>query len=909
MRRAKGRSRGFTLIAALLVLALLSAIAVSLLFMVHGAGQVGSNDLETNRAYYGAESGMELLTANLAALYQQSQSPTSAQITALANNPPDNTMISSMNYQESITWTPDANGNPAATTSVISSGNNAGLIAEIIPLTLKVAATRPGGASVNMTRGVEVALIPVFQFGVFSDSDLSYFAGPPFAFQGRVHTNGNLFLAANSGPLVLGAKTTAVGQIIRDRLANNYSSGGAYQGNVFVPFSDHNCDPPTAPGTGGCLSFDIPLASWSGGIPPAGGQTALATWRNTSRTTFNGMIGNADSLSVQPLQLPFVQGANGSAQQIQIIRKAPVGEVATSATGSSREFNKANIRILLASTEADLVPDRPALAGVGNPDNINLDANCVGGRTENVPNVVGGGGNTPWAMAENLATQAQASPVGYGAQYEPTWVGPPVGPVIPGACVPAAGAATWPLVDGWLRVEYKNPAGNWVGITRTWLQLGFARGSTIPTAPGTNSVHPSAILVFQKQAFDRNLSGLPVTAADGPQNFTGALSQFSWHPINFFDPREGFPRDSVTGTGLAGTQCYVNGIMNAVEIDVGNLNRWLQANPGLIDYSGQNGYLLFYSDRRGMLADPNVAPAVTTGEYGFEDVINAGSATGTPDNALEPNGPTGFSPEDVDENRLLDRWGASNVGSGLKALVPAINTVNNPYQGVDCLNGGRQNIVTGARHVLRLVDGGLGNVPVRPDNNLGGFTVAAENPVYVMGDYNSNAGDPWWANPVPATADINHSAAAVIADSVTLLSNSWSDIVGMQNPANLGGRPASTTYYRLAIAGGKNMNFPQPAAGNGIGADFGTDGGVHNFLRYIENWGNGSTLSYRGSLVSLYYSQYATGTFKCCTLVYSPPNRNYYFDTAFLDPSKLPPGTPMLQDVVNLTYWQDFKPY
>ena len=55
------------------------------------------------------------------------------------------------------------------------------------------------------------------------------------------------------------------------------------------------------------------------------------------------------------------------------------------------------------------------------------------------------------------------------------------------------------------------------------------------------------------------------------------------------------------------------------------------------------------------------------------------------------------------------------------------------------------------------------------------------------------------------------------------------------------------------------MNFPQPAAGNGIGADFGTDGGVHNFLRYIEAWGNGSTLSYRGSLVSLYYSQYAGG--------------------------------------------------
>src|SRR5712692_10543970 len=97
MCRPQGRSRGFTLVASLLVLALLTAIAASLLFMVQGAGQVGNNDLETNRAYYGAESGMELLTANLAALYQRSQAPTPAQITALANNPPDNTMIADMN--------------------------------------------------------------------------------------------------------------------------------------------------------------------------------------------------------------------------------------------------------------------------------------------------------------------------------------------------------------------------------------------------------------------------------------------------------------------------------------------------------------------------------------------------------------------------------------------------------------------------------------------------------------------------------------------------------------------------------------------------------------------------------------------------------------------------------------------
>jgi type II secretory pathway pseudopilin PulG len=883
MSRAKYRSRGFTLVASLLVLVMLSAIAVSLLFMVQGSGQVGGNDLETNRAYYGAESGMELLTANLAALYQSSQSPTPLQLTNLANNPPDNTMIASMNYQESVTWTPDANGNPASHNSVISSGPSAGLNAQIIPLTLKVIATRPGGASVNMTRGVEVALIPVFQFGVFSDSDLSYFAGPPFAFQGRVHTNGNLFLAANSGPLVLDAKVTAVGEIIRDRLANNYSSGGAYQGDVYVPNAPQGCDPPNATSDPNCLKFSIPLASWSGGIPPAGTRTDKTIWTNTSTQTFKSFIANNTSIGVQPLTLPFVQGANGAAQQIAIIRKAPLGEAATSSTGSSREFNKANIRVLLASTQADLAPDRPGL--IGDPDNINLDNNCVGGRTDTVTGV----GITPWAMAKTASG------------FELNWPGVPTALPRPAlTCTPAAGVP-WPLVDGWLRVEYKNPAGNWIGVTRTWLALGFGRSNIPPTTPfggaGQNPVHPHAILLFQELA-DRDASGT-ITVADAPSNLTGANSQYSWYPINFFDPREGFPRD--TNGGLAGTQCYVNGIMNAVELDVGNLNKWLQDNPGLVDYSGQNGYLVFFSDRRGMMPDLNVAPNITTGEYGFEDVINWASPTGTPDAVLEPQGPTGYSPEDVDENKALDAWGAANVGNGMRVVG---GTAGNPYKAVDCLNGGRQNIVTGARHVLRLVDGSLGNLPVRPDNGLGGFTVAAENPVYVFGNYNSDNTDPFWGTPT-ITTDINHAAAAVIADSVTLLSSAWSDINSMKNALTRGNRIATTTYYRMAIAGGKNMNFPQPA---GTGADFGTDGGVHNFLRYIEDWG-GATLSYRGSLVSLYYSEYATGTFKCCTMVYNPPNRNYYFDTAFLDPTKLPPGTPMLQDVVNLTYWQDFKPY
>jgi hypothetical protein len=206
---------------------------------------------------------------------------------------------------------------------------------------------------------------------------------------------------------------------------------------------------------------------------------------------------------------------------------------------------------------------------------------------------------------------------------------------------------------------------------------------------------------------------------------------------------------------------------------------------------------------------------------------------------------------------------------------------------------------------VKLVDGGFNNVPYRTAAmggtlaSPGGFTVASENPVYIQGDYNSSAADTAWGG---GADQPGHAAASVIADAVTLLSNNWSDLKSFTSPTTLGARAAVTSYYRLAIAGGKNMNFPKPNWG---AQDYGTDGGTHNFLRYLENWG-GQTLWYKGSLVSLYYSTYNTGVFKCCAVVYSAPGRKYSFDADFALPGGLPPGTPLFRDVDTLGYRQLF---
>src|SRR3984885_11420745 len=313
MGKSKRDSRGFTLIAALLLTVLLSAVAVGLLYMVSNEQRMGGNDLEGNLAYYGAESGIENLTAQLSQLYQTSQTPDALSISALTNpaNYPTaitGSNITGMNYVENITWpSTQTNGqpcpnlpDPCGSWDIVGSGPDQGMVATLMPFTLQVTAIRqagsgqtaaysttaPTGAAAALSRTVEVALLPAFEFGVFCDGDCDYFAGPNFNFGGRVHTNGNLFLASGSN-LTFTDKIAAVGQVVTTQLENGWPTSTNYGGTVYVPNAAGGC--PGAPGTGpaaDCLA--LAAGSWSGGFPPTG--AANPGWKGISTTTFNSFI-------------------------------------------------------------------------------------------------------------------------------------------------------------------------------------------------------------------------------------------------------------------------------------------------------------------------------------------------------------------------------------------------------------------------------------------------------------------------------------------------------------------------------------------------------------------------------------------------------------------------------------------
>jgi hypothetical protein len=420
-----------------------------------------------------------------------------------------------------------------------------------------------------------------------------------------------------------------------------------------------------------------------------------------------------------------------------------------------------------------------------------------------------------------------------------------------------------------------------------------------------------------------------------------------------FDPREGGLRD--TSTPSYPNTPTINGTMHYIELDVTNLTKWF---AGTIGTSGQltydssvapNDFSVYISDRRGNYVAsqtwtgtwPPTSPSThETGEYGWNDIVNSVSnpTYGCPNGSLD----TG---EDLDSTGQLFTYGAASANinyvmdpsagfSTIYNLVSGANQGNlaaaygeygtypvatlttyalkaNPNCSAPSYTNGiwpmmyyalpnapRENPALFFRRAVKIMDAknltGLGTCP---GGEPCGLAIATENPAYVQGDYNANSAGNGFSDP--------NVGSSIAADAVTILSNNWHDVNSFSyaiysngsSPANP--RLPSNTYWRAAVIGGKGVSFPE----FGGDADNGTDGGMHNFLRYVENWGGGSfTVNYEGALVNLFTNRQATGIFKYGNTVYTVPTRNAYFDTNFLNPATLPPRTPLFRDV-DTTGW------
>ena len=447
-------------------------------------------------------------------------------------------------------------------------------------------------------------------------------------------------------------------------------------------------------------------------------------------------------------------------------------------------------------------------------------------------------------------------------------------------------------IGGYIKIEIQRTDFTWQDVTTEILNWGFADVNQ----EGTICADPTPNAIIRLQRLQDNGGGAFACT------YGASTSGYDYWPHTVFDAREALFRD----VAPADVDARLGGVIHYVNVDVANLNKWLRGSAPYGAGSGpqaltMNGYSVYFSDRRNNRADGTNGTTnnAETGEYGFEDVINPLSATGTPNGVLDAG-------EDVNGNGALDVYGQFPSFLGVRnallpgALAPANVGTFTPATSIRPSSqisraAAMTNRAVLFRRALMLTKGTLTSFTTP---NVTGLTIVTENPVYVLGDWNWNG---------TAAVTDPHAATSIIADSVTLLSTAWTDANSFVNPYNADNRVrAANGWYRLAIIAGKGMAFPWPAAGN-PGGTFGTDGGAHNFLKYLEQ--GGGTTNYRGAIATFYYNRQATGTYKFGnTTVYAAPNRAYNFDTDFLDPARLPPLTPVFRDINALGFAQEIRP-
>jgi hypothetical protein len=383
-----------------------------------------------------------------------------------------------------------------------------------------------------------------------------------------------------------------------------------------------------------------------------------------------------------------------------------------------------------------------------------------------------------------------------------------------------------------------------------------------------------------------------------------------------------------------------------------NPNSWSGVTPLQIEPAGTTNY-----DTNPLIDnDANVVNAPTSGSLTLSKQLGTAPLAGavvrkatvwtsnTFWNYREKNVPGTPASNDAKQIRML------NVD--VKALMTCANQIMGGKNINDTTNGGLVWYFTvkgptaatnSSTYGIRLYNGAILASNNSADPVVKGLSIVSDQPIYVRGDYNcewderiKSGTTPYGCSTNPAyvsspppppsgttapfknpNAIYNKKPAAVMADSINILSNSW-PLDDSYSVAYSGGIQPTT------IPSGKTYSLPNPsvdwstrtASDTTVNAAFlaGVDpsgGGLNNYPRFQETW-SGKTLTYRGSMVSISEPQRVSGPF-CgsggtagCN-IYLPPFRNWDYDTDFNNAGLLPPLTPRVVNLQQERFTRDYS--
>lgn len=969
--------RGAALAIAIIVMAILSVIGLTALAFSSSEARIAGSDLQRTQTFYASSAGLEKMTNDFSNLFRRKLNPTLADLNTIAGAPPDALLLEGFTFTQTLTEDTDRLNELRAIQNLpsniyprvnIPDGPYAGLYASIIPYKMSSTASRDATRTeVKLEREFNNYLVPLFQFGMFSNEDIEIHPGPLMTFNGRIHSNQNIYALRNTKFL---NRLTMAGEFIRDATRGGEPNTSAGNNEIYVEVNGINVRSTLGNGSvksgggkvGGPNLTSNPSAT-RGFFPDSPQGIANSTWesesvkpaRNNTANRFGGQV-MTQTTGATSLKLPLELAGNSPAEIIK--RALPSDDEILS---TSRYHTKSKIRILL--------DDETAGSGAANVAGIPAGKGVL--LSQFIPSVLNGGENVLKQISNSgtISGSTVLQKKTDGSTVNATTVraiksttDPNASPYIP----PGSG------VTGRIYIEIVKPDGTTVDVTQTILSMGATQGE------------PNGIVYLQRPLWagyvqgSRDRRGNSFTLANLTRNYQsiadGEISDPSGKfyanrgfiessisladddggtvsrdatpsgafnaivPINVYNVREGWIQSSLSEYDI-----YTRGVTSVVEINMRNLARWLDGvydanllagtNAVSANIGAEEGYVVYVSDRRGDRVKPEYLAdgtsfATTNGIVDNEDIYGPNGSLDAGEDVID----FGWNVGGTSKKGTLQKDTLELPDSGTVGFAPS--PTNAPV--TDRIT--RANTVLSTfnangyfRRAVRLFDGETLSTTGTAGklSPTKGVTIASENMVYIWGNFNTTG-----VTSIPTGGSTLNDGgfagaqvpSSIVCDAIFPLSKTWFDASsalypeGSSNPRILRGEAyrmadegASTTEgtaVRAGIIAGTTISALTQTPGrdaNGLRRN----GGIINYPRFQEIWNlNGitNTWSYSGSFIPLFRSTQALANWENDTaVIYMPPRRNWSFDGTFLTPNKLPPGTPFFQYVQSTGFRQSLR--
>jgi len=875
--------RGAALAIVVIMVAILAVVGMTALAFSSTEARIAGSDLRRTQTFYAAATGMEKMTNDFSALFQKKLSPLPGDLYTIANSYPD---LTSEGFSFSQTLTEDtARLNEMRTLQNLSpdvyprinipDGPFAGLYASIIPYKMSSQATMDASKTqVKLEREFNNYLVPLFQFGMFSNEDIEIHPGPLLTFNGRIHSNANIYALRNTKFL---NRITMAGELVRSATRGGEPNTASGSTNVWFEVNGINVQSKKGSvqadlATVGGPNFLLSKVNERGYFPGSPNGVPNPTWESESVKSANGTAdrfgGNVltRTTGATVLKLPLELGGYSAAEIIK--RSLPSDN---DIIKNSRYHGKSQIRVLIdewnAGAGATNVAGIPAGSGVTlYNDGTGFSPLPLG--NGNVLRRIDEATKT-YVSSDTTLIQKHNCDLSKGDFYGNCGGGnqtqtaktvrgvKSLGNVVNGNYIPPGSG-----IQAKILIEVVKPDGATLDITKEILSMGMTEGE------------PNGIVYLQRPLWtafvqgsrDRNSNGIDLVsitnnsqfAADGEmvsdptkffdttRNFISApvsslkdetlsgnptreaAPQGTYNqvvPINVYNVREGWVRSTMSEQSVY----YERGITSVVELNMKNLARWLDGiydgnllagtNAVSTNIKDDGGYVVYVSDRRGDKVKAEYLPdgksyASTNGIVDNEDIYG-------------PNGILDNGEDVIDFGWDATKSAASKKGTLQKDTSELPDTGNSWSISKKAPSGERLTVGVDAmtypvkyfRRAVRLFNGEKLSISAAAGklSPTKGISVASENMIYIWGNYNTSG-----ITGLPASGStLNNGgytgaqiSASIVADAFFPLSKTWFDGLSAMYPEGSGDpRNLTGDDYRMA-----DENLPTDSDGTSVRA-------------------------------------------------------------------------------------------